>query len=355
MGSQRRTTQRITIKTVAADAGVSVSAVSKVLRNAYGVSDELRGKVNESIQKLGYRPSAAARGMRGKSHTVGVLMVNARNTFFADLLEGMNTAFQASEYQPLIGISQHSSAIEAELVEAMIDRQMDGIIMVGPQLPPSLADANRPVPASLKSTASRIPTVVIAHYEDSPLFDTVNNDDLTGAKLAVTHLIEQGCNRIAYLSPELVQQHAMGVAAQRHRGYEAAMNAAGLSRQKRVVTIPELGEKLQETVENLFNGASAPDGIFCWSDVTAFEVISAIRGMGLAIPEDVAIVGYDNTRACDYFQNALSSVDQAGQALGVQAARLLLERIHGRTKSEHFSLAPRLVVRRSSQRLREAP
>ena len=97
---------RVTIRTVAEDAGVSVAAVSKVLRDAYGVSEALRAKVQASMQKLGYRPHAAARGMRGQTYTLGVLLPDMHNPFFADIMAGVNAALERTQYQPLLGVSQ---------------------------------------------------------------------------------------------------------------------------------------------------------------------------------------------------------------------------------------------------------
>lgn len=348
MPKSKTTTKRVTIKTVAADAGVSVSAVSKVLRDAYGVSAHLRERVTASMVKLGYRPSVAARGMRGKSYTIGVLMADTRNAFYAELLEGINAALHSTQYQPLIGMSQHESSIEASLVNAMIDRQMDGIIMIGPRQRPTPDGKSAPNPANLFDTAKRIPTVVIGRYEDGELFDTVNNDDILGARLAVNHLAEQGYKKITFISPELEGIHRVTVAQRRYQGYLQAMEENGLSRYVNIALAREVKYSIRNSVHELFAAKSRPEALFCWSDVVAFEVISAVQSLGYSIPDDVGIVGYDNTHACEYWQNSLTSVDQAGQALGLQAARLLLERINGRTEPEHFTLPPRLVVRRSS-------
>src|SRR5688572_22880927 len=119
---------RVTIRDVAHDSGVSVAAVSKVLRDAYGVSDSLRDKVRASMGKLNYRPLASARGLRGRTYTLGLLLPDLRNPFFADIFDGVNSALARTQYQAMQGISVHAN----ELVDAMIDRQMDGLILIGP-------------------------------------------------------------------------------------------------------------------------------------------------------------------------------------------------------------------------------
>ena len=111
------------------------AAVSKVLRNAYGVSESLRERVQASIDKLGYRPSTAARAMRGRTYAVGVLVVDLRNPFVPDIVDGANAALAQSGYKALIGVGQSKVALESALVESMIDHNMDGLILIAPRLP----------------------------------------------------------------------------------------------------------------------------------------------------------------------------------------------------------------------------
>src|SRR5260221_4283600 len=171
---------RVTIRTVAADAGVSIAAVSKVLNLGRGVSPELRSRVEASMAKLGFRPRAAARAMRGRTFTIGVLLPDIRNPFFSDVLAGVNSALERTQYQTLLGISQLHT-IEMVLVDTMIDWQMDGLILVAPRM----------APREVAGIATRVPTVIIGHHEPSATtFDTVNNDDRLGATLVVRHLAE---------------------------------------------------------------------------------------------------------------------------------------------------------------------
>ncbi|MNL44748.1 HTH-type transcriptional repressor PurR [compost metagenome] len=111
---------------------------------------------------------------------------------------------------------------------------------------------------------------------------------------------------------------------------------------------------MQIAARRLLQGPNRPDAIFCWTDFIALEVISVATELGLRIPEDIGMVGYDNTMFCDFAQNSLSSIDQSGELLGLQATRLLIERIKGRTEAEHFVVPPRLVVRRSTSRQKSA-
>jgi DNA-binding LacI/PurR family transcriptional regulator len=337
----RKKSERVTIRTVAADAGVSVAAVSKVLRDAYGVSAALRAKVQTSMQTLGYRPHAAARGMRGQTYTLGFLIPDLHNPFFADIMSGINTALERTQYQTLLGVSDSAEPNEKALIEAMIDRQMDGIIVIGPRMPLE----------EVRDFAMRIPTVLIAHHPAAAEnFDTVNNDDRHGAQLVVKHLVASGHKQIAYLSQQIHGANLQSmVTTEREIGYRTAMREAGLEKHIQVVEAVQTSRETQAVARHMLQSRHRPDAIFCWTDFIALEVLSVARELGLAVPGDLAIVGYDNTSYCDLAQNALTSIDQSGQVLGLQAARLLVERIKGRTTPEHFIMTPRLVARASSE------
>jgi LacI family transcriptional regulator len=324
---------RVTIRDVAQDAGVSVAAVSKVLRNAYGVSDTLRDKVRASMGKLNYRPLASARGLRGRTYTLGLLLPDLRNPFFADIFDGVNAALARTQYQAMQGISVHAN----ELVDAMIDRQMDGLILIGPN----------EMASRLSEIANRVPLVLIGHHEPvDNLFDTINNDDQLGARLVVRHLLANGHRRIAMMS----LAKASTVVTQRELGYRLEMMEQGLGAAINIVRGTQVLRDVQVAVRKLLESPDRPDALFCWTDLIAIEAISVATELGLSIPQDVAIVGYDNTMYCDFAQNRLTSVDQSGELLGLQAARLLIERIEGRTDAEHFVVTPRIVARASSRR-----
>ena len=128
--------RRTTIVDVARHAHVSTTAVSKVLRNAYGVSPSMRAKVRQAIVDLGYRPLAAARGMRGQTYTIGVMLPDIRNPFFPEIIDGLTERLTDTDYEVLVGPSTSSQDEQARIVEAMIDRGMDGLVLVSPTSPP---------------------------------------------------------------------------------------------------------------------------------------------------------------------------------------------------------------------------
>ena len=333
---------RITIRDVAIDAGVSVAAVSKVLRDAYGVSDAMRLKVRESIAKLGYRPDSVARGMRGKTYTIGVLMADLKNPFFPQLIDGIDDSLEGTQYVPLFGIGHGSIKTETAIVHALIDRKIDGLIMIGQRLET----------ADVETLARQVPVVVIGHHApDATSFDSANNDDSRGGALVVEYLLAQGYKRPAMITLQRSDLGQADVSQRREVGFISAMQSAGFDAGSiRVASAADDIDDVTATVRSLLAGPEKPDAIFGWADYYALEVLSAVRALGLRVPQDIGVIGYDNSPPCAYTQNDLTSVDQSGREIGRNAARMLLERIGGRKDAAHFVATPKLSARGSTQR-----
>jgi LacI family transcriptional regulator len=329
---------RVTIRTVAADAGVSVAAVSKVLRNAYGVSEALRGKVMESIERLEYRPSVAARGMRGQTYTIGVLLVEIANPFLPLVVDGINATLAASNYKVMIGIGQANVPIENSLIDSMIDAHMDGLILVAP-----LTSGE-----TIGHYSKKIPLVTIAHHSaTATTYDTVNGNDQAGARLAVEALIAQGQTDIMMVTPEIRHCVETGVIRQREMGYMETMARNGLADRMRILRIPNSGNGRDEAIRRLLTSADRPRAIFAWSDIHGVYLINHAKTMGIDVPRELAIVAYDNSMISSLPLIDLASVDQSGRELGAIAAELLLGRIDGRAEPRHVLVEPALIARSS--------
>jgi LacI family transcriptional regulator len=327
---------RVTIRTVAADAGVSVAAVSKVLRNAYGVSEALRARVNASIEKLGYRPSKAAQGLRGRSTAIGVLLVEVGNPFLPSIIDGIQDALAPSHWQAMIGVGRSQTHLETELIESMIDHGMAGLILVAPMLPSVV----------VSRYAQRLPIVLVAYHDpSSALFDTVNGDDHLGAIIATEALLERGHRDIGFLAHQSNGERWAHVQTQRELGYRRAMAAAGLEPRVFDLTAPSEGRPGE--IRAFLERPDRPRAVFCWSDLDALPLRGLAHQVGLRVPEDLAIVGYDNSPMCASPLVNLASIDQSGRELGASAAQALLSRLAGRRDPLRILVEPRLVVRPS--------
>jgi LacI family transcriptional regulator len=338
---QSNSARRVTIVDVARHAGVSTTAVSKVLRNAYGASPQMQTKVRAAIEELNYRPSAAARGLRGQTYTIGVLLPEIRNPFFADVLDGVTAHLNGSDYQLLMAQCCNDEAGEARLTDAMIDRSMDGLILIAP-----ISSRRR-----LQTVARTVPTVVVGRHGHSADYDTVTDDDFAGAGLVVAHLAELGHRHIAHI--EHLEKDPVRLVempnAQRADGYRHAMNAHGLADGIDVVSTTYTQEGGYRGARQLLSRDVRPTAIFAGADIVAMGVFDALTEAGLSAPNDISLAGYDNTTFAAFGPISLTTVDQAGHQMGVNAARMLLDRIADRTKpTAQVKLSPTLVTRRTT-------
>jgi LacI family transcriptional regulator len=333
--------RRVTIVDVARHANVSTTAVSKVLRNAYGASPAMQAKVREAMTELGYRPNAAARGMRGQTYTIGVMVPDIYNPFFADIINGLTKQLHGTDYQVLLGPARHEYDNEALVTEAMIDRSMDGLVLIVPTS----------APAKLVSTAGTVPTVVVGRHAGNAAYDTVVDDDAAGAALVVDHLVTLGHRRIAHI--EHPERTAALVASMpntiRARGYREAMQAHGLGEHIDVVSSRYTREGGYLGAQQLLARPTRPTAIFAGADIAAMGVLEALAEAGLSVPGDISVAGYDNSVYATLGPVSLTSVDQGGHQMGGHAGRLLLERIADRHRpSTLISLSPTLIARRST-------
>jgi LacI family transcriptional regulator len=330
--------RRATIQDVAQSAGVSVSAVSKVLRDAYGVSPEMRSKVTTAIEKLGYRPHTGARGMRGRSFTVGVVLTEMSSPFQPEVVDGINDELGPSSFQAILSVGGANAEGQKRSIEALVDRQVDGLVLIAPFISQSW----------LEKVASTIPTVVIARHGGGANYDSVVDDDYEGARLMVDHLAALGHQRILHTSHPsggLKRPFVLSHTA-RCEGYVNAMARLELEPDVIETTYSEAGG-YQATVEAL-GRTDPPTAIFAGADIAALGALRAAEELGRKVPDDLTIVGYDNIYITSIGRISLTTVDQSGHLTGATSARLLLERIEGRSRPVHYVVAPRLVPRGTS-------
>jgi LacI family transcriptional regulator, galactose operon repressor len=332
--------RRTTITDVANHAQVSTTAVSKVIRNAYGVSPAMKDRVKAAIEELGYRPHAAARGLRGRTFTIGVLLPDIRSPFFAEIIDGLTEQLTDTDYQAIMIQGGTTHKTERRAIDALVDRQVDGILMVAP-----IAAKTR-----LEEVARDIPTVVLGRHERSAHYDTVFDDDDAGAELAVQHLITLGHRRIVHIAH---QDNASARPADllhviRAETYKRVMRDHGLAAESAIATTSYSAEGGLEGARELLSRSPRPTAIFAGADQAAFGALAAVHEAGLSVPAGVSVIGYDNIRLAALPNIALTSIDQDGVVMGRTVGRLLLERIEGRTSAVRFSVTPSLIVRNST-------
>ena len=321
-----------TIDDVARAAGVSRAAVSKVIRDAYGVSDDMRAKVSAAIAELGYRPRAAARAMRGSSYTLGVEIPDVQNQFFPKIIDGASRALAGTAYQLIIAPAGPDHDYGPQAIEVLADRQVDGIVAI----------SSRVAPTWLEELARRVPLVMIGRHDESVNYDTLVGDDVTGARQAVQHLVDLGHRRIVHLTLEELEPTPH---ARREAAYRQLM--AELRLTPEVTHVGSSRDSARAAAAAVLADANGPVGFFAGHDELAFGVLQAIGELGLS-PAQASVVGYDDTDMAEHALVSLTSVNQSGTLMGATAARLLLERLEGRTEPVHAVMPTKVMIRRSS-------
>ncbi|MFC4062697.1 LacI family DNA-binding transcriptional regulator [Planomonospora corallina] len=326
---------RPTIRNVAERAGVSKSLVSLVLRGSPHVSEHRRQAVLQAARELGYRPNAVARSLvEGRTHLVGALVADLHNPFYAEFLDGLQESLHGDGLRLLIGNSQWDPAFEGEAVEAFLELRVDGLVLLG--IPPTSE--------TLIEATGYTPMVVVGERDiELDGVDAVVDDDQLGARLAVDHLVELGHRRIAHIEGNRSSGRF------RCEGYLVAMRRHALA----PYIMVEQGEPTEEggaqAARSLLTRDPRPTAIFASNDMVAMGVLAAAAELGLRVPEDLSVVGYDNTHLAGVPAISLTTVDQPRRAMGRSAAALLSDRIGNPRKASRLrQVTPELVVRRST-------
>lgn len=339
---------------VAARAGVSRALVSLVMRGSPKVSEERRRAVHEAAEELGYAPHAMARSLASRTATVlGVLVADLHNPFFAEVLDGLDAAARQAGYDLIVNTGGRSPARERTAAHSLLSFRPAGLALLGPTLPA----------AAIAELAGQAPVVLIGRDTRLSTVDTVNDDGRAGAALAVEHLVALGHQRIAHLDGGSGSQ-----AAPRRSGYREAMRAAGLPPDVVPGDVTEPGGA-RAAAALLTRPGPRPTAILAANDMSALGALSTLAEAGLRVPDDISLVGYDNTALAGLRHIGLTTVDQSRAELGRLAAQALLHRItapgdapNAGTTDGHpvdapagapqrHRLRPSLVIRTSTARL----
>jgi DNA-binding LacI/PurR family transcriptional regulator len=321
-----------TIRDVAERAGVSKSLVSLVMRGSAQVSEERRAAVLRAAKELRYRPNEVARSLvRQRGNLIGVLLSDLHNPFFTEVVDGVEEAAIEAGYRALFNTGSRQPERESVALETLLQLRTDGVILAAPVLPAR----------EVTAAAAAVPVVLVARASRSTALDSVTNDDRAGARMAVAHLVELGHGAIAH-----VDGGGGSGAAARRAGYVEAMRRHGLSRYVRVVPGAFTEEGGMRGVDDLLSRAAPPTAIFAANDLAAVGALHALERHGLRVPQDVSLVGYDNTSLAAMGHVDLTSIHQPRREMGATAVALLLERLEdGRSRARHLVVRPRLEAR----------
>ena len=323
-----------TVRTVADLAGVSIASASRVL-NGLGGSPELSARVKAAAERVGYVPNAIARSLQSqRTGLIGLAVADIGNPVYVQMMRAIEQEIAGSGRQLLIHATNAHSAGETELLRGLARRYVDGLIMS----PLRVTDAHL---SELLRTA--VPVVVVGQLPDETPIDNVRADSVAGVALAVNHLLDIGRQRIALINGALDTVPG----AQRDTGFRAALRARG----KTPVDV-ENGDFTFEAglaATRRLLSRTRPDAIFAANDLIAAGALHALLEAGIRVPEEVALVGMDNTDIAELTFPRLTSVDLGAAARGRRAAQLLLSRLDDPgLPARRESIAPSLVRRESA-------
>jgi LacI family transcriptional regulator len=324
---------------VAKRAGVSQTTVSYVLsgRKDVVIPESTRERIWRAARELGYRPNSLARGLvKGKTQTIGVLIPRMDSSFHALIMDGIQEVCTTADYRVLLADSRHNGELEARQVEMLLEHRVDGIISI------AVAGASSGSWVRMLKREN-VPLVIVDEHTFEGEADCVVSDDVTGAKAAVEHLIRLGHQRIVHLSAGT----DMSAARDRCAGYLAAMQEAGIQPHEGWVKGDSFFmsvERIHEIVAELLDMPEPPTALFAANDDLAAEAIEVARQRSIAVPQQLAIVGYGNTEVGRHLR--LTTVHQDPRRMGQEAARRLMQRLQNPDLPVECILLPtQLVIR----------
>lgn len=331
--------KRITIKEVAQAAGVSIATVSRILNGQGGVSPVLVEQVETAVKELNYQPNSVARALKiRESKSIGLLIPDIENPFFPALVRGVEDAAQSSGYALILCNTDGKQAAEEKYIQFLLSKQIDGIIFTGNL---TYSEWKKWLPII------NVPVVLLDRKVDNTPFSTVMADNQLGAFMAVEHLIQQQYKKIALLSGRALSLNNMD----RVNGYREALKKHGFDQDAQPMAEGQFTfEGGYQAVDQLFAQGGEFDAIFACNDMMAIGAIERLTELGRRVPEDIAVVGFDNIRMAAWYKPSLTTVDQPVYEMGKMAAQLLMEHISGiRKEAAQVVIKPELVVRQSSQ------
>lgn len=330
---------RVTSLQVAERAGVSQSAVSRVFTPGASASPKTEKKVRAAAQELGYRPNVLARSLiTGKSRMIGLVVAYLDNYFYPVALEKLSNALQKQGYHVLVFMASNDHASTDQVISELLDYQVDGIIVASVGISSSL---------TARCEAGGVPVVLFNRSQGSDAHSAVTSDNFAGGKAVAEFLVAGGHQAIAYLGGW------EGASTQRDR--EAGF-IAGLAATNRTLAAHALGDfkvdKAKDAARQMFTDpASRPDAIFVATDHMAFAAMDVLRGeLGLSVPDDVSVVGYDDVPPAAWAAYDLTTVRQRANVMVEETVTLLLDKISNPASApKHIKVESPMIIRSSAR------
>ncbi len=333
--------RQVTIKDIAEKLSISTSTVSRALKDHPDISIKTRQAVKELSKLLGYQPNRIALNLKqSRTNTIGILVPEVEHHFFSSVINGIEDVAYEDNFSVMVFQSNESYMKEVLNTQALLTNRVDGVLV-------SFSKETQDFAHFEQLIDNEIPVVFFDRVLTTLHADCVMVDDYSGAYNAVNHLIERGCKKIAFYS---APQHLL-LGKKRWEGYKAALEHHNIPFNRDLVYACDSYESAIKISKSVLKKKDRPDGIFAVNDLTAIGVMKVARSLGIQVPDDLRLVGFENSRSSYICDPELTSVDQFGFDLGKKATKILLSRIKEDTfdyQPEHLSLKTQLIVRESS-------
>ncbi len=331
----------LTIKDVAKKAGVSIATVSRVLNNKDRVKDETREKIMAIVNEMNYVTNFSAKTLRqNKSNVIGVIVQGVSISFYAEIVKGIENKANEYDLRLIVCDSENSVEKEKDFVRFLYDRSVDGMIFIVPQMPSE---------DIVKIHQDNYPIVVFGSNMQEYNIPSITVDNRLGAILAVRHLYSHGFTKIAFIGS--IEDEHNSDRRERLQGYRDALKECQLELLPEYI---ENGLYYEETASGAFirlmKLPNPPDAVFCGNDEMALGVLKTAKKMGISIPEQIGLVGFDNIRICQYTSPALTTINQPTHNIGVLCCEKLIYSLNDKGKDAKYTnlvLQPELIIRES--------
>ncbi len=334
--------RQLTIKDIATALHISISTVSRALSDSHDISAETKKIVSDYANAHNYKPNQLALSLRtSNTRTIGVILPQIVHYFFSTVLSGIEDEAERGGYKVLFSQSDENYEHEVKGAKALLEARVCGVLS-------SMSKTTQKYNHFQELVDEGIPLVFFDRICPRLLTDRVVVDDYEGVKSAVNYLIHTGCRRIAFLSSPL----HLSISSNRRMGYEDALRQNGIEVDPELVHICDNYEDTRMVIPPLLSMSNRPDAIFAVNDETAIGAMTIVKEYGIKIPEEISICGFTNNNMGTISNPTLTSVDQHGFQMGVEATRILIDRIENRLPSDEIMsriIRTSLVVRKSTR------
>ena len=326
--------KNVTIKDIAKAAGVTHPTVSRALNNHPAIAEATREQIVELAHEMGYVPNASARGLKtNRTRALGAILQQIDDPFWSEVLDGVESILSNEGYSLFIASTHNEKQREKEVLQAMVERGVDGVLLMSPHF--------REEQWRFLNSYN-LPMVMVNNEGVGESRYVIINDDVNAARLITSHLIDLGHRRIAYLG----KRHS---ASNRNRlaGFRAEMQDARLPVEKKFIYHTSEGNPIggKEGAKYLFSLDETPSAVMCYNDFLAVGVYNYLQEIGLQIPQDVSVTGFDDILIASYLYPPLTTFHQYKFELGEGAARMMLEVLAGQQKKRENPPGKKVIMK----------